>query len=113
MPLSPEVEELADRIRHYLSDRPEITEKTMFGGVAFMLNGNMLVGPIKGGGLLVRVGKEAYETMLALPGAEPMTFTGREMKGYVEVSADVIETGNQLAAWIAQAEQFVQTLPPK
>lgn len=113
MPLTPEVEELADRIRRKMADRPEISEKTMFGGVAFMLNGNMLVGPIKGGGLLARVGKDAYDEMLALPGVSPMTFTGREMKGYVEVDADAIETGDQLASWIAQAEQFVMTLPPK
>lgn len=113
MPLTAEVEELADRIRRILADRPEINERTMFGGVAFMLNGNMLVGPIKGGGLLARVGKDVYEEMLALPGAGPMTFTGREMKGYVEVDRDAIETGDQLSAWIAQAEQFVQTLPAK
>lgn len=113
MPLSPEVEELADRIRRQLADRPEITEKTMFGGVAFMLNGNMLVGPMKGGVLMVRVGKDYFDEAISLPGASPMTMGERQMKGYVEVSPDVIETGDHLAAWIAQAEQFVETLPPK
>ena len=107
------IEELADRIRRILVDRPEISERTMFGGVAFMLNGNMLVGPIKGGGLLARVGKDAYEDMLTRSGVRPMTFTGREMKGYVEIDDDALDTGDKLASWIAQAEQFVSTLPAK
>ena len=113
MPTDLSVIDLADRIRVLISDRPGITEKRMFGGIAFMLRGNMLVGPIKGGGLLVRVGKDGYEAALARPGAGPMTFTGRPMSGFVEVTGDVLEDDDTLTEWIAVAEAFVSTLPPK
>lgn len=111
--MSWDVEEMAERIRRQLGDRPDIREQKMFGGVAFMLNGNMLVGPIKGGGLLARVGKDAYADALELPGAGPMMFTGREMAGFVEVSGDVLEEDEALAEWIGRAEAFVTTLPAK
>jgi TfoX N-terminal domain len=107
------VAEMADRIRARLAGRPDIREQKMFGGVAFMLNGNMLVGPIKGGGLLARVGKPAYAEALTRPGAAPMKFTGREMPGFVEVAGDVLEDDEVLAGWIGLAEAFVNTLPPK
>lgn len=113
MPLSTEVEEMADRIRRLTADRPEVTEKHMFGTIAFFLNGNMLLGPTKNGGLMARVGEDYFDTAISLPGTSPMIMGARQMKGYVEVSRDVIETGDQLNSWIAQAEQFVQTLPPK
>lgn len=107
------VTEMADRIRAALGDRPNLREQKMFGGVAFMLNGNMLVGPIKGGGLLARVGKDAYSEALTRPGASPMMFTGREMPGFVEITGDVLEDPDTLAEWIALAEAFVGTLPAK
>lgn len=106
-------EELSERVRAVLSNRPSITEQKMFGGRAFMQNGNMLVGPTRDGGLLVRVGKEGYEAALSEPGAEPMTMTGRTMSGFVHVAGDVLEDEDVLAAWIARAEDFVATLPPK
>ncbi|HEY9010260.1 MAG TPA: TfoX/Sxy family protein [Devosia sp.] len=106
-------EELAGRIRSVLGLRPDIVEKRMMGGVAFMLDGNMLVGPLKNGSLLARVGKENYEAALKRPGAGPMTFTGRPMSGFVEVDDEGIETDEALADWIAYAESFVKTLPPK
>jgi len=104
---------LADRIRELLGDRPGLHEQKMFGGRAFMLHGNMLVGPMKSGSLLVRTGKEGYEQALALPGARPMNFTGRTMSGFVEVDAEAVEADEDLARWIALAERFVLTLPPK
>jgi hypothetical protein len=106
-------DELAARIRNYFGGRPDITEMKMFGGVAFMLNGNMIVGPLKDGGLLARVGKAAYADALQEPGAAPMTFTGREMPGYVEVHDEGIETDEALAGWIERSEAFVSTLPAK
>lgn len=106
-------EELAERIRSVLGLRPDIEEKRMFGGVAFMLNGNMMVGPLKDGSLLARCGKENYAQALGRPGAGPMTFTGREMSGFVEVNGDGIDTDEALADWIAYSERFVRTLPPK
>jgi TfoX/Sxy family transcriptional regulator of competence genes len=107
------VEELADRIRAHFASRLNIREQRMFGGIAFMRDGNMLVGPMKDGGLLVRVGKDAYDKALALPGAGPMSMGDRTMSGFVIVSGDAIEDDESLAEWIARAEAFVATLPPK
>ena len=111
--MSAAADELAARIRAQIGLLPGVTEKRMFGGVAFMLDGNMLVGPLKDGGLLARVGKEAYREALGRPGAEPMTFTGREMPGFVEVREDGIETDEALAELIEMARRFVITLPRK
>ncbi|HUV32249.1 MAG TPA: TfoX/Sxy family protein, partial [Devosiaceae bacterium] len=101
------------RIRNLICDDPNIDEKRMFGGIAFMLNGNMLVGPMKDGALLARVGKDAYDAALARPGAGKMMFTGREMPGFVEVRGEGIETDDALAGWVAIATDFVGTLPVK
>ena len=106
-------EELSDRIRTLLDPRLATTEQKMFGGRCFMLNGNMLVGPMKDGGLLVRVGKEGYEAALALPGARPMTMGSKTMSGFVEVSGDVLEDDEVLLDWIELARSFVETLPAK
>ncbi|HEY8596355.1 MAG TPA: TfoX/Sxy family protein [Devosiaceae bacterium] len=111
--MSREADELAERIRMVIGDDPNISEKRMFGGIAFMLNGNMLVGPMKDGALLVRVGKAAYPAALAEPGSGPMTFTGREMPGYVEVRDHGIESDDDLTRWIALATDFFATLPAK
>ena len=113
MPTDLAVIELADRVRARIGARPGITEKKMFGGIAFMRDGNMLVGPIKGGSMLVRTGKDGYEAALARPGAEPMTMTGRTMSGFVQVSGDALEDDDALDMWIGIAEDFVRTLPPK
>ena len=106
-------EELADRIRLQLAHDPDISERRMMGGIVFMAHGNMLVGPMKDGGLLVRCGKEAYDATLELPGAAPMAFTGRTMGGFVVVAGDAIEDDESLAQWIEIARAFVRTLPPK
>lgn len=106
-------EYLADRIRMMLGEDPAVREQRMFGGTAFMLHGNMLVGPMKDGDLLVRVGKEGYDAALELPGAAPMTMTGRTMSGFVQVSGDVLEDDEALWAWIERARAFVLTLPAK
>lgn len=111
--MSMAAEDLADRIRILLEPVPAIREQKMFGGIAFMWNGNMLVGPMKDGGLLVRVGKEGYEAALQRPGAAPMNFTGRTMAGFVEVAGDAIEDDEQLSEWIDIARAFVSTLPAK
>lgn len=106
-------DELSDRIRGHLGPLPAITEQKMFGGRCFMLNGNMLVCPMKEGGLLVRAGKERYEEALALPGARPMTMGARTMAGFVEVTGDVLEDDEVLLDWIELARSFVDTLPAK
>lgn len=106
-------EELSDRIRALLPHTLAITEQKMFGGRCFMLNGNMLVGPLKDGGMLVRSGKEQYEAALEKPGAGPMTMGAKSMAGFVEVSGDVLEDDEVLLDWIELARAFVETLPPK
>ena len=106
-------DELSDRIRNGLDPRMAITEQKTFGGRCFMLNGNMLVCPMKDGGLLVRAGKERYGEAVALPGARPMTMGARTMSGFVEVSGDVLEEDEVLLDWIELARSFVDTLPPK
>ncbi|WP_424983009.1 TfoX/Sxy family protein [Maritalea sp. S77] len=111
--MSEEREILADRIRGIIGDDPNVTEKKMFGGIAFMLNGNMLVGPHKDGTMMVRVGPDLYDEALARPGAGLMDFTGKPMKGFVNVSGDAIASDQGLAEWIALATSFVGTLPAK
>ncbi len=107
------VVELSDRIRARLGGGPGLGEKRMFGGIAFMRNGNMLVAPMKGGSLLVRVGLKGYAAALARPGASPMTMGDRTMSGFVAVAGDVLEDDDVLEDWLALAEAFVATLPAK
>jgi len=106
-------DELAERIRAIIGDDPNVTEKKMFGGIAFMLNNNMLVGPHKDGSMMVRVGPERYDDALSRPGASLMDFTGRPMKGFVNVHPDNIADDRALATWIAFATEFVGALPAK
>lgn len=113
MPLELAVIELADRIRARLGARPGVVEKKMFGAMAFMVDGNMLVVPMKGGSLLVRTGKSDFAAALARPGAAPMVMGDRTMSGFVMVTGDALEDDAALDNWIALAEAFVATLPPK
>lgn len=106
-------DDLAERIRTLLPPADPIREQKMFGAIAFMLAGNMLVAPMKDGTLLVRTGKDGQADALTQPGAGVMSMTGRTMSGYVQVSGDAIEEDDVLAAWIARARAFVLTLPPK
>ena len=106
-------DELADRIRLQLATAADISERKMMGGLVFLWHGNMLVGTIKDGGMLVRCGKGAYAKTVELPGAAPMDFTGRTMSGFVLVAGDAIEDDDRLAQWIEIAREFVATLPPK
>ncbi len=105
--------ELADRIRQMLPQRAAIVEKKMFGGIAFMQDGNMLVCPTKEGALIVRVGKEGMAEALSRPGAEIMDMNGRSMSGFVVLGGDAIEDDDLLEGWLDMARAFVATLPPK
>lgn len=105
------VDDLIARVRHALGSHP-VTEQKMFGGVCFMLNGNMLVGASPRG-LMVRTGKDAYASALARPGAEPMRQGTRVMPGYVVVAPEGIAREADLTAWLDLAVRFVATLPPK
>ncbi len=102
---------LVERIRAALSDL-DVTEQKMFGGVCFMSRGNMLVCASKRG-LLVRVGKDGHASALAPPHASPMEMRGRSMAGYVFVAPDGFAGDGDLRAWLALAQSYVATLPPK
>ena len=103
---------LAERIRHLVSRRRGITEKKMFGGVCFLLNGNILVGVWKDS-LIVRVGKNACEAALLKAHVSEFDITGKPMTGWVMVDPDGIDSDHQLKEWIDQATMFVRTLPIK
>lgn len=103
---------LAGRLRDALAARHGIEEKKMFGGVGFLLNGNMLVGVWKES-LIVRLGPQAYEKALREPCVRPFAITGRPMKGWVMVDPEGIEDDRPLNDYVERAVLFVQTLPKK
>lgn len=105
-------EGLAHRVREVLSERVDLTEKKMFGGLCFLLGGNMCCG-IVGDELMLRVGPEAYKPTMARPHAREMDFTGRAMKGMVYVGVDGIAEDSDLAEWLAIAVAFAGSLPAK
>lgn len=106
-------EELSDRIRALLPPLANVREQKMFGGRAFMLDGNMLVCPTKEGSLIVRVGKDGMADAHSQPGAAIMDMGGRSMSGFVVLSGDAIEDDDLLSQWLDRARQYVTTLPPK
>ncbi len=105
-------EGLSQRLREALQDQPGVTEKKMFGGLAFMVHGHMCCG-VEGGNLMVRVGPDQYEDSLSQPHARPMDFTGRPMKGFVYVEPQGLDSDPRLREWVDRGLKFVSTLPPK
>ena len=105
-------ETLAQRIREALTGDPAITEKKMFGGIAFLRRGLMFVG-ISDSSLMARVGKANYADSLNRKHVREMDFTGKPMQGYVFVGVQGIKTDKQLRFWLERCGQFVATLPPK
>lgn len=105
-------EGLAERIRDVLGDHPAITEKKMFGGLAFMHDGHMFVGII-GDGLMARVGPDGYASALAQPHVREMDFTGKPLRGYVVVDPAGLGEDEELAHWVQACRAFVKSLPPK
>jgi TfoX/Sxy family transcriptional regulator of competence genes len=103
---------MAERIRQRLALRKNVEEKKMFGGVGFLLNGNMLVGVWKES-LIVRLSAEQGEEALLEPHVKEFDITGRAMKGWVLVEAEGVEDDNSLHDWIQRAMRFVGTLPAK
>jgi TfoX/Sxy family transcriptional regulator of competence genes len=104
-------ERLADKIRA-LTERKSLKEKRMFGGVAFMLNGNMCFGTVKDD-LVVRVGPDRYKDALALPHARPMDFTGRPIKGFVFVDSKGWSKDATLKKWLDMGIDYASSLPRK
>ena len=105
-------EGLAERVRDLLDQRKDLSERKMFGGLCFLLSGNMSFG-IVGSELMVRVGPDAYPEALALPHAREMDFTGRSMRGMVFVSEDGISEDEDLEEWLQRGTAFAGSLPPK
>jgi len=100
------------RIREALAAQSGVSERKMFGGLAFMVNGHMCCG-LTNDNLMVRVGPEQYEDCLAQPFAREMDFTGRPMKGMIYVDPDGYHSDKDLKAWVDRGLAFVTTLPPK
>ncbi len=105
-------EALAARVRKSLGERPGLSERKMFGGLAFLLHGNMCCG-VNNDDLMVRVGPDAREPALSRPHARPMDFTGRPMKAFVYVGPGGTKTDDDLRAWIARGLAFAESLPKK
>lgn len=106
-------EDVARGVRETLSEAQVVwDELRMFGGLAFMVGGHMTIG-ILGDELMVRVGKEAHDEVLALPHARPMDFTGRPMTGYVFVAPAGFDGDSELQAWVRRGLAFTATLPAK
>jgi TfoX/Sxy family transcriptional regulator of competence genes len=105
-------ESLARRVRDVLASKRGIEDKKMFGGVGFLLHGNMLVGVWKDS-LVVRVGPDEYEDALQQPFVGELDITGRAMTGWVLVAPEGLDDDSQVRDWIGRAEKFVSMLPAK
>lgn len=103
---------LAERVRKAFAREKGVTEKAMFGGIAFLVDGHMALG-VASDDLMVRVGPAGHDAALALPHARPMDFTGRPMRGYLFVAPAGARTEPAVAAWAARALAFTRSLPPK
>lgn len=102
-------EELANRIRAQLAREPGVEEKKMFGGLAFLIGGNMAVAASGQGGMLVRVDPEESDDLVEATSAEPMEMRGRSMKGWLRVEP----SEEELAEWVERGARYARALPPK
>jgi TfoX/Sxy family transcriptional regulator of competence genes len=105
-------EALADRVRGRLAGEAGVTEKAMFGGLAFLLDGNMSVG-VRAGELMVRVGADGTEEALAQPHARQSFMGERPMKGWVLVAAEGLRDDDELGGWVRRGVAHARSLPPK
>ena len=105
-------EDLVNRIRELIADE-EVTEKKMFGGLAFLIGGHMSVGVSGQGGLMVRVDPGERDTPVAKPHARAFEMRGRELAGWVRVDAAGVRTKRQLEPWVRRGVAYARSLPPK
>lgn len=105
------MDHLVERVREILGDDRRVTEKTMFGGLTFLLDGHILVGTKRDGRILLSVGKANNDAALARPGATPMVHSGRQMTGFVWVDPDAIEDDDDLRDWVQTAYRWVSQMP--
>jgi TfoX/Sxy family transcriptional regulator of competence genes len=106
-------EELAERVRALIGDEPAVTEQRMFGGLAFLIGGNMAIAASGQGGILVRADPEESEALVAASTARPMEMRGREMRGWLRVEAEDVGTDAELAKWVDVGSTFARSLPAK
>jgi TfoX/Sxy family transcriptional regulator of competence genes len=106
-------EELAERIRAAVAGEPDLTEKKMFGGLAFLIGGNMAIAASGQGGILVRVDPEESDVLVAKTKARPMEMRGREMAGWLRVDTEHVRTERQLGAWVQRGVAYARSLPGK
>jgi TfoX/Sxy family transcriptional regulator of competence genes len=106
-------EELAGRIRELVANEPGLTEKKMFGGLAFLIGGNMAIAASGQGGLMVRVDRDQSDTLLATTNARLVEMRGRQMPGWMRVDPADVRTKQQLAKWVALGVTYARSLPAK
>jgi TfoX/Sxy family transcriptional regulator of competence genes len=106
-------EDLADRMRELLAGESHVTEQKMFGGLAFLIRGNMAVAASGQGGVLVRVDPAKSDTLVAKTTARPMEMRGRTMQGWLRIDADDVRTKRQLAKWVGLGTAYARSLPAK
>ncbi len=106
-------EDLANRIRELLAAERGVDEKRMFGGLAFLIGGNMAVAVSSKGGLMVRVPPDETATLCKRDHVSPMVMAGRETRGWLRVADDGVRTTRQLQSWVTRGVDFASSLPPK
>ncbi|HET8651814.1 MAG TPA: TfoX/Sxy family protein [Gaiellaceae bacterium] len=106
-------EELAGRIRELVGDEPGLEEKQMFGGLAFLIGGNMAVAASGQGGILVRVDPAESDTLVSTTNATLMEMRGRQMQGWLRVDSDDLRSKRELAKWVRLGTAYARSLPAK
>ena len=106
-------EDLANRIRELIADTSGVTEKKMFGGLAFLVGGKMAVAASGQGGLMVRVDPGETDALLRKPNARPFEMRGRAMDGWLRVEAEGVRTKRQLEPWVKRGVAYARSLPHK
>jgi TfoX/Sxy family transcriptional regulator of competence genes len=106
-------EELADRIRQLVGSESDLTEKKMFGGLAFLIGGNMAVAASGQGGVLVRVDPAESDTFVSTTNARLMDMRGRRMRGWLRIDSEDVRTKRQLAKWVGRGTAYARSLPAK
>jgi TfoX/Sxy family transcriptional regulator of competence genes len=106
-------EELAERIRERVAGEPALTEKKMFGGLAFLIGGNVAIGASGQGGILVRVDPAESDELVRTTPAEPMEMRGRQMAGWLRVDTADVQADGDLSAWVDRGVSYARSLPAK
>ncbi len=106
-------EDLANRIRELIAGDPDVTEKKMFGGLAFLVGGNLALAASGQGGLMVRVDPHDTDALLTEPHARPFEMRGRELQGWLRVDPEGLRTKRQLDPWVRRGVAYARSLPPK